>query len=142
MPAFEAGALHAGAHPLDDQIAFELCDRSDDHDDGAAQRTAGVDLLAEADELYAEAVQLVEDLEEVPGRAGDATAGPHQHDVDAARRASIIIWSTLAGSVGAGDQNAIRNSAAGRDLWNRLVASCDHRLKNARKWISTAESRR
>jgi len=56
----------------------------DDHDDGAAQRAARVDLLAEADELDAERVQLVEYLEEVPGGAGDAIAGPDQHDIEAA----------------------------------------------------------
>ena len=36
--AFKACAPHAGAHPLDDQTAFQLGDGADDHDDGAAQR--------------------------------------------------------------------------------------------------------
>lgn len=50
--AFEAGAAHPGPHPLDDQVALELRDRSDDDHDGAAQRAASVDLFAEADELH------------------------------------------------------------------------------------------
>lgn len=74
--SFEAGAAHAGAHPLDDQVAFELGDCSYDHDGGAAQRSASVDLLAEAQELDVEPVQLVEHFEEVPGGPGDAIAGP------------------------------------------------------------------
>ena len=48
VPAFEASPPHAGTHSLDDQVAFELGDGSDDDDDGAAQRAAGVDLFAEA----------------------------------------------------------------------------------------------
>ena len=51
VPAFEFGAPHAGAHPFDDQIAFEFSDGADDDHDGPAQRAAGVDLLAEADVL-------------------------------------------------------------------------------------------
>ena len=34
--AFETGTPHAGTHPLDDQVAFKLGDRSDDDDNGAA----------------------------------------------------------------------------------------------------------
>ena len=49
--AFEPGAPHAGAHPLDDQAAFQLGDAADDHDDGSAQRFSGIDALPEADEL-------------------------------------------------------------------------------------------
>ena len=63
MAAFEPGATHAGADPLDDQVALELGDGSDNDDDSTAQRTAGVDLLAIADELDVEAVQLIEDLQ-------------------------------------------------------------------------------
>ena len=84
VPAFEAGAPHAGTDSLDDQVAFELGDRSDDHDDGAAQWAARVDLLAEADELDVEPVEFVEHFEEVPRRAGDAIACPDQHDVELA----------------------------------------------------------
>lgn len=34
--SFETGAPHAGAHPLDDQVAFQLGDGSDDDHHGAA----------------------------------------------------------------------------------------------------------
>jgi hypothetical protein len=37
VAAFEAGAPHSGADPLDDEVAFELGDRADDDDDGSAQ---------------------------------------------------------------------------------------------------------
>ena len=46
--AFEAGAPHAGADPLDYQVAFEFGDGADDDDDGATQRAAGVDIFPEA----------------------------------------------------------------------------------------------
>ena len=65
VPALETGAPHAGPDPLDDQVAFQFCDRTDDHDDGAAQGTARVDLLAEADELDVEPVELIQHLQEV-----------------------------------------------------------------------------
>jgi len=55
---------------------FQRGDGSDDDHDGPAQRAAGVDLLAEADELEVEPVQLVQHLEEVPDRAGDPLRGP------------------------------------------------------------------
>lgn len=51
VPAFKTSAPHAGPDTLDDQVAFEFGDGADDHNDGAAQGTARVDLLAEADEL-------------------------------------------------------------------------------------------
>ena len=82
--AFEPGAPHAGADPLDDQVAFEFGDGADDDHDGAAQRAAGVDLLAEADELDVEPVQLVEHFEEVPDRPGDPVRRPDQDDIEAA----------------------------------------------------------
>src|ERR1035437_367594 len=68
---FEPGAPHAGAHPFDDQTAFKLSDGADDHDDGTAQRAAGVDVFPEADILDADAIQLVEHIEEVFNRSGD-----------------------------------------------------------------------
>ncbi len=83
VPAFKASAPHAGAHSLDDQVAFEFSDRSDDHDDGAAQRAARVDLFAEADELDVEPVELVQHLEEMPGGAGDAIGCPDQDHIEA-----------------------------------------------------------
>ncbi len=87
MPAFQARPSHAAADALDDQGSFELCDGTDDDDDGAAQRAARVDLLAEADELDAEPVELVEHFEEVPCRSGDPIAGPDQHHIEAAAAA-------------------------------------------------------
>src|SRR3954454_9221579 len=58
-------APHTGAHPFDDQAALKLSDGADDHDYGPAQRATGVDLLPEADVLNTDAIQLVEDIEEV-----------------------------------------------------------------------------
>jgi len=84
VAALKTGTPHAGADPFDDQVAFELRDRADDDDDGAAQRAAGVDALPEADELDVEPVELVEHFEEVPGRAGDAIRGPDQDHIEAA----------------------------------------------------------
>src|ERR1039458_9237212 len=51
MPAFELGPPHAGAHPLDDQAAFEFGDGADDDHDGPAQGATRVDLFPEDDEL-------------------------------------------------------------------------------------------
>ena len=81
MPSFELGSPHAGSHPLDDQRTFQFGDRSDDDDDGAAQRAARIDLLTEADELDVEVVELVEDLEEVPGRGCEPIAHPDQEHI-------------------------------------------------------------
>ena len=86
--AFEAGAPHAGAHPFDDQVALQLSDGADDDYDGSAQRTAGVDLLPERDELDAYPVQVVEHIKEVTSGACDAIARPDQHDAEAAAAGS------------------------------------------------------
>jgi len=67
VPAFEPGPPHAGAHPLDDQVAFKLRDRTDDDDDGPAQRAGRVDIFPEADELDVQVVERVQDFEQVPG---------------------------------------------------------------------------
>src|ERR1700752_4718816 len=48
-----------------------------------AQRAAGVDLLAEADELDVQPVELIQHIEEVSDGAGDSVRGPDQHDVEA-----------------------------------------------------------
>jgi len=82
VPAFETGAPHAGADSFDDQRAFEFGDRSDNHDDGAAQRAARVDLLTEADELDVEPVELVQHFEEGPRRAGDAIGCPYEDHIE------------------------------------------------------------
>jgi hypothetical protein len=80
----ELSPPHSGPHPLDDEAALQLSDDPDDHDDRPAQWAAGVDLLAEADELYIQAVQLVQHFEEVLRGPGDPVASPHQDDVEAA----------------------------------------------------------
>ena len=82
--AFELGPPHAGPHPLDDEAALEFSDGADDDDDRPAQRAAGVDLLAEADELDVQPVQLVQDFEEVLRRPGDPVASPDQDDIEPA----------------------------------------------------------
>ena len=65
VASFEACAAHTGAYPLDDEVALEFGDRPDDDDHGAAQRAAGVDLFAEADELDVKPVQFIEYFKEV-----------------------------------------------------------------------------
>ena len=88
VTAFESGSPHACAHPFDDEVALKLCDGADDDHDGSAQRSAGVDLLAETDELDAYPVQVVEHIEEVTSGACDAIARPDQHDAEAAAAGS------------------------------------------------------
>ena len=88
VPAFEASAPHAGAHPFDDEVALKFSDGADDDYDGSAQRTAGVDLLPERDELDAYPVQVVEHIKEVTSGACDAIARPDQHDAEAAAAGS------------------------------------------------------
>ena len=75
VTAFEPGPPHAGADPLDNQVALELGDGSDDDHHGSAQRPARVDLFAEADELDVQPVQFIEHFEEVLYRASDAIRG-------------------------------------------------------------------
>ena len=82
--AFELSSPHTGTDSLDDQAAFEFSDRSDDDDDGSTQRSAGVDLLSEADELDVQPVQIVQDIEEVPSGACDAIARPDQDNIELA----------------------------------------------------------
>ena len=88
VTAFEASAPHAGAHSLDDEVALKLSDGADDDYDGSAQRSAGVDLFPERDELDAYPVQVVEHIEEVTSGACDAIARPDQHDAEAAAAGS------------------------------------------------------
>ena len=106
VAAFEPGAPHAGAHPLDDQVAFELGDGADDDHDGAAQRPAGVDLFTETDELDFEAVQLVQNFKEVLDRSGDPIRGPDQDHVEAAA-ASIAHQSVETGPARLGAADTI-----------------------------------
>ena len=108
VPTFEAGSAHAGADSLDDQVALQFRDRSDDHHDSPAQRTAGVDLFAERDELDAEVVELIEDLEEVAGGAGDSIEGPdHEHIEAAMAGVAHQLVKTGAARLRAGDAVAV-----------------------------------
>ena len=66
------------------RFALELGDRSDDDDDGPSERATRIDALAEADELDAEAVELVQHFQEVPDGPGDPVRGPHHHHLKAA----------------------------------------------------------
>src|SRR4051794_10767044 len=72
VPAFELGPPHSGPDPLDDEVAFEFSDGTDDHNDGPSQRAGSVDLFTERDELDVKPVQFVEDFEEVFDRPCDA----------------------------------------------------------------------
>ena len=84
MPAFQPGAAHACPHPLDDEIPFEFCDGADDDHDGSPERAAGIEVLAEADELDVEMVEFVEHFEEVAHGPGDPVLGPDQEHLEAA----------------------------------------------------------
>jgi hypothetical protein len=84
MLALKLGPPHARPDPLDDETPLKLGDDPDDHDDRPAQRAAGVDLLAERDELDVQPVQFVQDFEEVFSGPGDPVASPDQDDVEPA----------------------------------------------------------
>ena len=82
--ALKPGAPHAGAHPFDDQVAFQFCDGADDDHDSPAQRAGGVDIFPEADELDLEPVEIVENIEEVLHRPGDPIRRPDQDNIEPA----------------------------------------------------------
>ena len=84
VPAFEPGAAHSSADPLDDQAALQFSNRSDDDDDSAAQWPAGVDLFTKKDVLDVQPVQLIEHIEEVFHRPGDPIRSPGQNDIETA----------------------------------------------------------
>ncbi len=65
VAAFEPGSAHAGPDSFDDEVPLQLGDRADDDDDGAAERTAGIEVLAERDVLDVETVEFIQHLEEV-----------------------------------------------------------------------------
>jgi hypothetical protein len=71
LPAFEAGPPHSAAHPFDDESSLELGDGADNHADGPAQRSAGVDIFPERDELDLEPGQLIQDFEVMFYRSRD-----------------------------------------------------------------------
>ena len=89
--AFEPCAPHAGAHSFDDQRAFELSDGADDDHDGPAQRAAGVDIFAEADELDSDPVEFVEHIEEVLTDRAIRSQAQTRTTSNRPRRASAII---------------------------------------------------
>ena len=89
--ALQPGAAHAGAYPLDDQVAFQFGDGADDHDDGAAQRAAGIDVLAEADELDVEVAELVEYLQKCVTERASRSKAQTMTTSNRPRRASAII---------------------------------------------------
>ena len=78
VPAFEPGAAHAGAYPLDDQVAFQFRDGSEDDHHRPAQWPSGIDLFAEAAELDVQPVELIEHIEETFHGPGDPVRGPDQ----------------------------------------------------------------
>ncbi len=57
--ALGAGAPHASAYALDDQGAFQFGDDTDNHRDGSAQWSSGIDIFSEREELDLQPVQLV-----------------------------------------------------------------------------------
>jgi hypothetical protein len=81
--AIQLGSAHARADTLYDQRPFEFSHRRDDDHDGATERAVGVDRFALRQELDAEVVQLIEDLQEVLRTSGEAVAGPYENDIEA-----------------------------------------------------------
>jgi hypothetical protein len=84
MPSFEPGPAHTCPDPFDDEIPLQLCDSPDDDDNGPTKRAAGIEVLAEADELDGQMVELIEHLEEVPDRARDPIRSPDKNYLEAA----------------------------------------------------------
>jgi len=52
-------------NPFNNKVTFEFGDRTDDDDHGPAQRSAGIDVFAEAHKLNLEMIEFVPHLEEV-----------------------------------------------------------------------------
>jgi len=95
--SFELGSPHAGTYPLNNKVALQFGDGADDDDQGAAQRAAAVDVLAEGDELDLEMIQLVEDLQEMTDRPRHAVEGPEQNDIELAAAGNSYCGTTRAG---------------------------------------------
>ena len=56
-PAFGArGSSHPRLNSLNDQIPLQLRNRANDNDNSPSQRTAGVDIFAQADEFDSQVV--------------------------------------------------------------------------------------
>jgi hypothetical protein len=86
MLAFQSRPPHASANPLDNEATLEFGDGSDDDENGATQWTAAVDALANRDELYAEAMELIQGFQQVTYRARHAIEGGNHYDVEAVAR--------------------------------------------------------
>src|SRR3954465_842343 len=84
LAAIELGAAHAALDSFHDQAALELGDSADDDQQSPAHGSSGIDVLAQRDELDVDALELVEQLEEVASAARQSVAGPYQDQVDAA----------------------------------------------------------
>ena len=78
MSSLQPGAAHTCPNPFDDEIPFEFCDGADDDHDGPPERAAGIEVLAEADELDIGMIKFVEHFEEVAHGPGDPVRGPDQ----------------------------------------------------------------
>ncbi len=63
VAAFEPGPAHAGPDSFDDEVALQLGDRADDDHNGATERAAGIEVLAEADVLDVETIHRAEIVE-------------------------------------------------------------------------------
>jgi hypothetical protein len=81
--AIKLGSAHARADTFDDQRPLQFGHRRDNDYDRATQGAIRVDRFALRQELDAEVVQFVEDLEEVLGASGQAVARPDQDNVEA-----------------------------------------------------------
>jgi hypothetical protein len=81
--AIKLGPAHARADTFNNEGPFELCHRRDDDDNGTSKGAVGVDGFTLGEKLDTEVVQLVEDLQEMLGAAGQAITGPDQNNIEA-----------------------------------------------------------
>jgi hypothetical protein len=81
--AIKLGSAHARADTFDDQRPLQFGHRRDNDYDRATQGAIRVDRFALRQELDAEVVQLIEDLQEVLRTSGEAVAGPYENDIEA-----------------------------------------------------------
>jgi hypothetical protein len=77
--SFQPRSAHSSLHALPKQVSFELRDRADDNNHRSAQWPASVDVLAQADELNAEVIQFIDDLQEMANTSGEPVKGRYQH---------------------------------------------------------------
>jgi hypothetical protein len=83
LPAFQFRSSHSRLDSFDDQAAFQLGNRSDDYDHRTTQWPARVDVFSKADEFYAQAVQLIEDFQEMAHTPGYSVERGDENDVEA-----------------------------------------------------------